>query len=1042
MTLRNWLMAALLAGAAAATPTPSPAAHAGTGTSSSVTLITGDRVVVAGNGFRVAPGPGRQVDFTSQMHQGHLYVIPSDARTLVAEGALDRRLFDVTQLLAWRYDDARRSDIPLIAQSVQVPTAARQARWLAGVGMSTLRVPKASAGQAWKDLTSGARALGTGSTKLWLDGRRSFDLDQSVKQIGATEAWKLGLTGKGVTVAVLDSGYDPDHPDLKEAVAYERNFSEDPDIRDTLGHGTHVASTVAGAGEKYRGVAPDAELAIGKVGGTDGVADSAVLAGMEWAALEIKAKIVNMSIGGPDTLDLDPLEEAVNSLSARTGTLFVISAGNDGRPATVSSPGSADAALTVGAVDRSNRIADFSSQGPRQGDHAIKPDITAPGVNIVAAAAGGAYQTLSGTSMAAPHVAGTAAILAQKHPEWTGRQLKAALIGSASPSADATPYQQGTGRVDVVRAVEQQVVALPGDLWAAFPWNGQDERVATRTLTYANAGATPAALDLTVEGETLKLSTQRLEVPAKGEASVTLTIDASQKAPGDYPGVVTATSGETMIRTPSGAYVEPESYNVSVTVISRDGNPAHPYVQLYDPKTGAFHELAFQDGIGKARLPVGNWNLYADISDRETGKTVAHTAVRIADRDQQLVVDARKGEPVRVTLDDPSAAPQRGHMLNLAHGTWGIAQFSSEDPNTRLFIVPARQEGLRYLLRTIWSSKDAVPSPYMYDLADHRTGGLPEDPTYTARQKDLAKVSATFRASGTAATGVPLSGPRFRADWPVFLASPPHDLDLPGKLTYYRTPGLIWDSMLELGASTLADNGQAMKPGQHTRQTWNVAVTGPATAGIRGSRTGDTLTFSAVGLFTDRVPGRVGADGAATGTATLSGNGHVLAEANLADCVLDKRESCRLQAMLPAASATYTLRASMRRQVPYSVLSTAVESVWTFRSARTETKRPLPLMAVRYAPGGLDDLNRAGPGSLTELPIRVEGAASTLKLELSSDDGTSWRAIPVHRTATGWTAMVPNPRTPGFVSLRTTANGASGTTLTQTIIRAYAVGPG
>ncbi|MFD8533770.1 S8 family serine peptidase [Streptosporangium canum] len=1041
MTLRNALMAALLAGAAAATPTPSSAAPTVTGTSSSVTLITGDRVMVAGNGFRVVPGPGRQVDFTSQMRQGHLYVIPSDARALVAGGMLDRRLFDVTQLLAWRYDDARRSDIPLIAQSAQMPAAARQARRLAGAGMTTLRVPKASAGQAWKDLTSGARALGTARTKLWLDGRRSFDLDQSVKQIGATTAWELGLTGKGVTVAVLDSGYDPDHPDLKGAVAYERNFSEDPDIRDTLGHGTHVASTVAGAGQKYRGVAPDAKLAIGKVGGVDGIADSAVLAGMEWAALEVKAKIVNMSLGGPDTLELDPLEEAVNSLSERTGTLFVISAGNNGRPGIISSPGSADAALTVGAVDRSDRIADFSSRGPRQGDHAIKPDLTAPGVDIVAAAPGGAYQTLSGTSMAAPHVTGAATILAQKHPEWTGRQLKAALIGSAAPSAGATLYQQGTGRADVARAVDQQIVALPGDLWATFPWNGPGERVVTRTLTYANTADTPATVDLAAEGETLKLSTQRLEVPAKGEASLTLTIDARQKAPGDYPGVVTARSGQSVIRTPAGAYVEPESYNLTVSVIGRDGNPAHPYVELYDPKTGAVHELAVQDGIGKARLPVGEWNLYADFSERAYGRTVAHTAVRIADRDQQVVVDARKGNPVRVTLDDPSAAPGRGHGLNLSHGAWGIASWSSVDPNTRLFIVPARQEGLRYLLRTIWSSKDAVPTPYLYDLADHRTGGLPEDPTYAARQKDLATVSATFRASATAATGLPLSGPRFRDDWPVSLASPPQDLDLPGTLTYYRTPGLTWDSLLELGAYTLADDGQAMKPGQHTRQTWNAAVTGPATAGIRGSRTGDTLTFSTVGLFTDPAPGRVGADAAATGTATLSRNGHVLTEAPLADCALDQWESCRLQAALPAESSVYTLRASMRRQVPYSALSTAVESVWTFRSARTETERPLPLMAVRYAPSGLDDLNRARPGSLTKLPIKVEGAPSTLKLELSFDDGTSWRTIPAQRTATGWTATIPNPGTPGFASLRATVNGTSGTALTQTLIRAYAVGP-
>jgi hypothetical protein len=315
-----------------------------------------------------------------------------------------------------------------------------------------------------------------------------------------------------------------------------------------------------------------------------------------------------------------------------------------------------------------------------------------------------------------------------------------------------------SGGVRVMPAVsrwDESSSRRPPFLWVAFPWNGQGERVATRTLTYANTSDIPAAVDLTAEGETLKLSTQRLEVPANGEASLTLTIDARQKAPGDYPGVVTARSGRSVIRTPAGAYVEPESYNLTVTVIGRDGSPAHPYVELYDPKTGAVHELAFQNGRGKVRLPVGEWNLYADFSERAYGKTVAHTAVRIAERDQQVVVDARKGKPVRVTLDDPSAAPERGHSLNLAHGAWGIAQSSGEDPNTRLFIVPARQEGLRYLLRTIWSSKDAVPSPYMYDLADHRTGGLPGDPTYTARRKDLAKVSATFRASAVPATGVP-----------------------------------------------------------------------------------------------------------------------------------------------------------------------------------------------------------------------------------------------------------------------------------------------
>ena len=162
-----------------------------------------------------------------------------------------------------------------------------------------------------------------------------------------------------------------------------------------------------------------------------------------------------------DTPEVDLLEEAVNRLTAQTGTLFVIAAGNEGPgESTVGSPGSADAALTVGAVDKQDKLADFSSRGPRVGDGAVKPDVTAPGVDIVAAKAkksvigdpvGEQYLRLSGTSMATPHTAGAAALLAQQHPSWKAGELKGALMGSAKPAADQTAFEQGTGRIDVAQ---------------------------------------------------------------------------------------------------------------------------------------------------------------------------------------------------------------------------------------------------------------------------------------------------------------------------------------------------------------------------------------------------------------------------------------------------------------------------------------------------------------------------------------------------------------------------------------------------------------
>ncbi|WP_188191403.1 S8 family serine peptidase, partial [Nonomuraea sp. SYSU D8015] len=724
-------------------------------------------------------------------------------------------------------------------------------------------------------------------------------------------------------------------------------------------------------------------------------------------------------------------------------------AGNSGPAGRVSTPGSADAALTVGAVDKQGRMADFSSPGPRVSDHAIKPDVVAPGVSITAAAAGGGYRSLSGTSMAAPHVTGAAAILAQRHPGWTGARLKAALIGSAAPVAGATPYQQGTGLIDLGRVLTQQVTAAQVNLWAAFPWNGSGERTAERTITYANAGDAPVTLDLSAQGEVLKLPAREVTVPAKGEASVTLTIDAGGKAPGDYPGAVTATSGETVIRTLAGAYVEPESYDVTITVLNRQGLPATPMrSEIYDAKTGTVHIPAFRNGVAKIRLPEGDWNLYTDVGERIDGKfslTIAASPLTIDGGDRQLTVDLRQAKAAEVTLDDPSAERTDGFGAGLVHGAWNSWMWTSGQ-NTELHVLPARVPGLTYALTTTWVSKDVSPSPYVYDLVHHHTGGIPDDPTYEARQKDLAKVTATYRASGVAATGTPMAGLRV-VDFPgASLAAPIGDIPLPGTLVHYRTPGLTFESGLQVGTSLMFDGGRLMRRG-HTSEVWNAAVTGPSFLLPGGSRTGDRLTFSGLGMFADGGPGRTGSDVAATGTATLAEDGRTLVTADLSNCAVFQPEGCELRADLPPGSGAYTLTASMRREVPHSALSTEVTSVWTFRSATTDGERPLPLMAVRYRPTGLDDSNRAEPGTATRLPLWIErnpgsqkAEARSVRLEMSTDDGASWRRVPVQRAGTGWTAVVPNPRTAGFVSLRATVTDTAGSGVTQTVLRAYAVG--
>ncbi|WP_408648156.1 S8 family serine peptidase [Streptomyces gossypiisoli] len=252
-------------------------------------------------------------------------------------------------------------------------------------------------------------------------------------------------------------------------------------------------NTVAGTGSASdgteRGVAPGARLEIGKVLDQGGSGqESWIIAGMEWATRDLQAKIVSMSLGrGGDATD--PMSQAVDRLSAETGALFVVAAGNGG-PRSISSPGAADSALTVGAVDSADRLADFSSQGPRAGDFGLKPEITAPGVDILAARSRyqrggqGHCTTMSGTSMATPHVAGTAALLAAVHPDWTGAQLKQALVSSAKATPSYSPYEAGAGRLDALAAVNTSVFATAGAFSGFSAWPHEPGETDVRKVVY------------------------------------------------------------------------------------------------------------------------------------------------------------------------------------------------------------------------------------------------------------------------------------------------------------------------------------------------------------------------------------------------------------------------------------------------------------------------------------------------------------------------------------------------------------------------------
>ena len=452
----------------------------------------------------------------------------------------------------------------------------------------------------WRSLTAAPNASGAltalagGATRVDLDGRVRATLDTSVAQIHAPEAWAAGFDGAGVDRGRARHRLRPVPPRPRHAVSESTNFTTDPTVVDGNGHGTHVASTIAGTGAGsggiYRGVAPGAKLMVGKVLADEGFGeDSWVLAGMQWAVAR-GADVVNMSLGGDPGDGTDPLSRAVNELSASSDTLFVVAAGNSGsEPMTVTAPGAADAALTVGAVDDADLMAYFSSRGPRHGDGALKPDVVAPGVGITAARAAGTslgvpvddlYTSLDGTSMATPHVAGLAAILKDAHPQWDGERLKAAITSTTVPVADATGFDAGSGRVDAARAVAATVLASASLNLGYYTWPQTDLPTTRTKLTYTNTGGAAATLALSLASQDgvaaapvgVSLSASTLTIPAGGEASIDVLLDPSLPGTGSFSGVVIASDPTgTVARTAFGFGLESEHHDLTVQLKPRSG---------------------------------------------------------------------------------------------------------------------------------------------------------------------------------------------------------------------------------------------------------------------------------------------------------------------------------------------------------------------------------------------------------------------------------------------------------------------------------------
>ncbi len=466
-----------------------------------------------------------------------------------------------------------------------------------------------------------------------------------VDKIRAPAVWQQGITGKGITVAVVDTGIDSTHPDLDDLD--DKPSTKDPKVvgwidyvngrktpYDDYGHGTHVVGIISGTGANgvHTGVAPGTKLIAAKVFDEfgSGYASNVILA-FEWA-VNNGARVISYSCGEPQ--HYSPFTIAIDKVVA-AGVIPVVAAGNFGPNSnTIDCPGDEINSTTVGATDSSDTIAYFSSRGPvtLNGKTYIKPDVSAPGVDIESTYPGGSYEIASGTSMAAPYVSGTVALMLEKNPALKPSEIKQTLESTAvdlGPAGQDNDY--GSGRINAYEAVfyNEEKPVLPVANFSSnvtsgyaplsvqfhdlsknatgWNWNfGDGTSSVVQNPIHTFASAKNYTVNLTARngnGTSSKLATITVNLvsqkpiaaftasPTSGLKPLTINFtDSSTGSPTSWSW--TFGDGHTSIlQNPKHAYIDAGTYTVSLTVKNNFGKSLvtkRNYIKVLSPPIAAF----------------------------------------------------------------------------------------------------------------------------------------------------------------------------------------------------------------------------------------------------------------------------------------------------------------------------------------------------------------------------------------------------------------------------------------------------------------------
>ena len=486
---------------------------------------------------------------------------------------------------------------------------------------------------------------------------------------------------------------------------------------------------------------------------------------------------------------------------------------------------------------------------------------------------------------------------------------------------------------------------------------------------------------------------------------------------------------------------------LTVTVIDRSGQPAATAdVQLLNVGTGTGIDL----GTGRHRqLRPGTYNVAAWIITG-TGASQTYTlADQIVDltANKTVVLDARKGHRVRLSLNNPAASAETLEIAPIVRGNWAFNPTTIAPPPGAAYVVPMRSKLMTLYVYSVWEKTGntvANPSPFRYDIIHVFRGSIPRSPVMSTRTAQLTRVNVTVRATDAAQTAVLGLTPQPSNGVIVPLNDSETLGATPAHLVSYRSPGYQWESILnwDSPAGGFEDNDLNQPVLQHRTysQTFGAAVWSPAPQdGMFAQLDGRQLS---VGLPEESFPISDPTHQTDDGTGVTK-----LIRLYRGSDLLKQTHNDQMTVRIPAVSHQYRLTLAATRAAG-AQLSTSLRGVWKFmaKGSGSQASVPTQIYGVQLLPAGLSGRNKAAGGSSTKIALRIYGPDTPTQLLLktvevwaSANDGATWRKIAVHRAGEHYLVSVRNASAAGYTSLKVYVADGHGNSEGLTIIHAYGV---